>query len=258
MKNLATPLAIIMAASLAPAWTQGNIATDDINIIGVIVAGGESVYDDTGTSGTELYPLVYYRDGKFKITGKEATYDLAAYGNFSISALGDLRIAGYDANETGLVQGMEDRENTAELGAQVAYTLGRFEVRAKTRFDVLGKHEGYDVALESSYEVQPWLGNFTRAYGGVAFRSEDLVNYYFGVGPDEVVVPTSTSAGRPAYMPGEATVPYVGVLIGQALTEKVMIGVLGHYQWLPNEISDSPIVDKNNEAALLVMLGYVF
>lgn len=258
MKHPLLSLLLATGICASPVIAQEQIATDEINIIGVIVAGGESVYDDTSTAGTEVYPLVYYRDGKFKITGKEATYDLASYGDFTISALGDLRIAGYDENETGLVQGMADRENTLELGGQVSYRIGNFEARAKTRVDVLGKHEGYDIALESSYEVQPWLGNFTRAYGGVAFRSEDLTNYYFGVEADEVIAAGPNTAGRAAYAPGEATVPYIGVLAGQALSEKIMVGVLGHYQWLPNEIADSPIVDRDNEAALLFMIGYVF
>lgn len=258
MNHALLSMLLVTGICASPAVAKEKIATDEINIIGVIVAGGESVYDDTGTAGTEIYPLVYYRDGKFKITGKAATYDLASYGDFTVSALGDLRIAGYDQNETALVQGMADRENTLELGGQVAYRQGSFEIAAKTRVDVLGKHEGYDVALEGSYEIQPWLGNFTRAYGGVARRSEDLTNYYFGVEADEVLIAGPNTAGRAAYTPGEATVPYVGVLAGQALSEKIMVGVLGHYQWLPDEIADSPIVARDNEAALLFMIGYVF
>lgn len=255
--------ALIAGAMSLPASAQTQVDPEEVNVVGVIVATGQSVYDDTGDTGSQVFPLVYLRKGNLKVTGKEATYDLASSGNFTFSALGDLRIAGYDDSETALTQGMEAREDTLELGGQIAYRIGNFEAVAKVRADVLGRHEGYDLALQGAYQFEPWLGNFTRPYAGIALRSEDLNNYYFGVPPEEALSPANDTVGqrplgRPVYSPGEAAVPYVGVLAIQAVSEKIALGLVVNHQWLPEEITDSPIVDRDAETSVLFMVGYIF
>ena len=86
----------------------------------------------------------------------------------------------------------------------------------------------------------------------VAWQSEDMVDYYYGVRPGEALV------GRPAYSPGSAIIPEVSLLATHPVGERWEFFARAGHAWLPSEITNSPLVDQDGRLSVIVGLGYTF
>lgn len=202
-------------------------------------------------------PLVAYEKGRIGIAGKTIAVSLAETGGASVSAIADYRFQGYEDDDSPVLDGMDDRNGTLELGGRVGAQVGPFNVSGQALFDVLGEHEGYELLGTIGWTYARGLATQVTPYVGVLHESEDLAGYYYGVEADEAAVLVGGRA-RPAYQPGESTSAVIGINARQALSEKWVVFLNGRYQFLSDEIKDSPIVDEDGRGQIALALGYVF
>jgi len=90
------------------------------------------------------------------------------------------------------------------------------------------------------------------ASASLNWQSSNLSDYLYGVSASEA------RSGRPAYNPGAVLIPSVALTSGYPLGDKAFLfGVLG-YRVLPSEVTDSPIIDRDDELSLITGISYSF
>ena len=89
---------------------------------------------------------------------------------------------------------------------------------------------------------EPWV---LTPSAGITWQSNNLTDYYYGVEWDEV------TGSRPYYSAGDAWNPFVSLTTQYYFTEKWSSLVMLSYEWLDNEISDSPIVNKQYQVRVM-------
>lgn len=115
--------------------------------------------------------------------------------------------------------------------------------------DTPGNHKGQ--GLEFSYRVLFELGGFAFIpSAGMRWKSQDLIDYYYGVRPRE------TGVGRPAYEGENSLDPFVRLAMRRRLTDRWSLLAVAQYEWLDDQIRSSPIVDADYDASF--MLGMLY
>ncbi|GAM60742.1 outer membrane protein ompV [Vibrio ishigakensis] len=89
-------------------------------------------------------------------------------------------------------------------------------------------------------------------YAGVHYFSKDYVNYYTGVSQSDATV------GRPAYKSDGAFAYKVGYMLVIPVTENLDVTQSTGYSYLDSNISDSPLVDSQNQWATTFGISYAF
>jgi outer membrane protein len=145
--------------------------------------------------------------GHFYFKGVEAGWSFDEIGGFDISAGLRADFTFWDADDSDYLDGMKDRNATAQAGVSVSHKLpGGFEAGLGFWHDVLDVHGGWDVELALSYPIFISRKLMLEPSLGIDLVSEKKARYYYGVFDDEA------RADRPAYDPG------AGWLAGADLT----------------------------------------
>jgi outer membrane protein len=207
--------------------------------------------------GAKVYPLPFYmyRGKAFSMRGLSASYEILGDENWAIRGLARFRTDGYEADDSSDLDGMSDRRNSLDLGAELWFENSWGNVGLDWVVDALGQHDGHEARL--SY-VMPFRGAFgikklgLRPMLGLNWRSDNLNNYYYGVRAREA------TANRAVYRSGRSVNPYAGVALDYQLAERWSIFSLFRNEWLGNEITDSPIVDQDSKISVILGLLYRF
>ncbi|WOI52327.1 MipA/OmpV family protein [Parvularcula sp. LCG005] len=256
---------LLAATMLAGQDTEKDfVRPDTVNAVGLgVIVNAEPYRDLDEDVSVNAIPVIVFTHDRFSLIGKAAFFNVLKTDQLSVSLLADYRFEGYEADESPVLAGMDDRDGTLEAGVSVGYEIGAARLSAQTRFDVLGTHEGYDAKLTASYKFVPNRGAEIRPYASVIYRSADLANYYYGVRSDEAAT-LSDYAGsgedflRAAYAPGETISPAIGVQFRQAVSPRWALAGLVQHQFLADEIKDSPLVDADGRTTFGISLVRLF
>ncbi|MEO0774686.1 MAG: MipA/OmpV family protein [Pseudomonadota bacterium] len=217
---------------------------------GVIATVGVSPYvgEDTRFGG---FPLISYRKGPFSIGFQGISYEFARSEQLTFSVGVSPRFTGLEDPDGSALVGI-DRDFTIDafLGLDVALGQG-VSIETTVRQELTGEHDGQEVELELGYAT--FVGGTGLSFSaGTKYQSSDLANYTWGVFANEVI------AGRPAYDTGDVFIPFVSVGAARPISEKLtLIGNI-RADFLPDAVSDSPIVDESTPVSLGVGLSYKF
>jgi len=232
------PAVLAVAPEPPPRWTFGAMAIQR-----------DAPYRDYD-EGLWAVPLLRFEGERAYIRGLRAGIVLAEGGGFSFGPVAQLRTDGFDAEESDVLAGMDDRNFSIDAGLAAAWRdddVGQFELSAVT--DVLDRSGGEELELSytalfraSGFRFVPQLA--------VRWQDEDLLDYYYGVRPEEAL------PGRPEYHPGSALTPELSVLAERPLSKRwTLFARVGH-SWLPSEVRDSPIVEDGGRTTLALGVGY--
>jgi len=194
-------------------------------------------------------PLFAYEGERLYVWGVRGGYRLFSQRGVSIGPILQPRFDGYDSDDSPVLAGMRDRKWSAEggVGVQALTRVGLFGLSVVT--DLLGRHRGQE--LDFSYTILfPLAGFDIIPTAGVRYKSEDLIDYYYGVRPEEA------RPGRPAYAGEAATDPYLRLALRRKLSDRWSLLGAVQYEWLSDKIADSPIVDKDYEVSFLAGILY--
>jgi outer membrane protein len=86
----------------------------------------------------------------------------------------------------------------------------------------------------------------------MTYRSRQLNDYYYGVRSDEVI------PSRPEYDVGDSIGLLAALRLNYRLNEQWSVMAMSSIQWLGSEITNSPIVEKDYMASLLLGIMYRF
>jgi MipA family protein len=212
--------------------------------IGGVVQDQPYVGVDTQTTG---FPVIGYFGERLQVFGPRANYLLLGNETFSLKADAMVRFSSYEPEDSAALQGMEERDMTLDAGfsASAGGAWGELELGVLT--DVLDRHSGQEVRLSYGYELASESLSVT-PFTGLRWMSANLSDYYYGVRPGEAT-PT-----RPAYELSSTTSAFVGSTARYRLTERwSLFGVLA-WERLDDAVRDSPIVEDDSSAIVLITL----
>jgi len=216
--------------------------------VGGIVISGESLYVD-GDTKTRPLPTINYQKGLFFIEGMEVGGILL--NNEALKVTGSIAMDTHDIDrgDSSTLSDMEslDRAVDAKLGAVWRTPLAK--IKANVRRDIAGAHEGIQAGLELS---KPMILGETKVapFVGADWMSADTANYYYGVSA------TDAKAGRAAYDADNSVILSAGIKAMYPITKNLSVLGLAKIQHFDSEITDSPIVDKDQ--AINIGLGLIY
>ncbi|MGL6017614.1 MAG: MipA/OmpV family protein [Gibbsiella quercinecans] len=147
---------------------------------------------------------------------------------------------------------LDRRDSTAVAG--VEYTLrtdfGHFN--ASVAGDVLDNSDG--ISANAAYLYPIMLNDWELVPKvGVRWDSKDQNKYYFGVSQRE-----SQRSGLAAYDPQDSFTPYAELALRYHVTPAWTTFVSARYEALPDEVKNSPMVDKDGVGLVSAGFSYKF
>jgi outer membrane protein len=196
-------------------------------------------------------PMFGYEGERLYLRGVGGGYQLFRMGGWSLGPVLQPRFDGYEADDSRYLAGMKDRDLTLDGGVGLTWRTKWGLIGLSWITDLLGKHHGQE--LEFSYTaILPYAGFDFIPSAGLRYKSDNLVDYYYGVRTSEA------RAGRPAYEATEAVDPFVRLAVRRKLGGKWSLLGAVQYEWFDSEITDSPIVDRSNDVSFVAGLLYSF
>lgn len=124
-------------------------------------------------------------------------------------------------------------------------------VRAQWMQDISGVYRGQNALLEYSSGMafgESRLG-FTV---GARYKSQKLMDYYYGIGPQDSVDPLFYYQAKASWQ------PYVKLTYSRPINEHWSLLTLLRYSYLGSGMSDSPVVKDNSTSTFFVGASYGF
>lgn len=222
--------------------------------LGVAAISSQKPYTGIGRDSLAL-PLIYIENDWVRVFGLGAELKLPSL-NISTSQKVDFRLvalydgSGYKADDAPILEGMKERKGGLWAGAKATWRNDIADVNVELLGDASGNSKGQriNLGLERTFR----LGNsFTLAPRlGASWLDKKYVDYYYGVGADEV------RAGRLSYS-GKSTVnTELGARATYFINKSQSIFMDVSFTSLGNEIKDSPLVDRSSQNR--VSMGYLY
>jgi outer membrane protein len=240
---------LILAASLPAAAQQGQPA-DSGWALGAAVISAPRPYVGADPEVLPI-PLVQYESQRLYVRGITAGYRLIATRELSFDVHVQPRFDGFENDDSPFLEGMEEPDETLDVGLGLDAELGRLELGLSLDADVLGRSDGYEAraTLGRTYVYRRGQVIF-RPEIGASWQNEDLIDYYYGVSAAEA------RPGRPAYQGDSGTSVDVGAFVRVRVTPRWSVVGLARWTSLSDEISDSPIVE--DDSTLFGLIGLLY
>jgi outer membrane protein len=114
---------------------------------------------------TNVFPFIMYQGQNFYLRGPRLGYKIYEIGDLRVDALANWRFGGYEDDDSDDLEGMDNRDMTAELGVSVSYKDGFGMTRFSFLNDVLGKHDGQLLSLSYGKSFRNNKLSFTPSLG---------------------------------------------------------------------------------------------
>ncbi len=220
--------------------------------IGAGVIGRSSPYVGSDTTVLQPIPAITYNGERLQWLGPNVQYGLAGSGQWRLAASASYRIGVYEESDSVALSGLGDRDGTVMAGLGFRYEIpGGVNLSLRYEHDVLDKIGGGAATARISKGFQAgWLRISPQLQ--LNWLSADLTNYDFGVPPD------AATLTRPAYDTGSSISYEAGVASFIELTEDWRIIISLSAEFLPDEITNSPIVADDRVVKGFAAITYVF
>ena len=220
--------------------------------VGVGIIARSSPYRDYSGGVSQVIPAVSYVGERFQITGPVARFSLAGSGKLRLAATASYRIGAYEEDESPYLKGMGDRDSTLMAGLAVQWDLpGGVDLGAGYEHDLLDQIGGGEARLRLSKGFQ-WKVVRIGPSLGATLLSAALSNHDYGVPADQA------TPDRPAYQLGETFSVEAGLGLFIEITRNVLVFANGAFEWLGDDVTASPIVEKDYVLKGFAGLTYVF
>ncbi len=196
-------------------------------------------------------PFPFYDGNRLSLGFGSASYALANSERFRLAVEGQVRFEGYDPKNSIALAGMDKRRPSFDAGFSVGYSGAWGEAQLRLLNDLTGTHKGYEVS--ASYQLPFATGRWLVVPSiGFSWRSDELVDYYYGVRDAEA------RSDRPGYHGRATTNAAVGVNVGYTLSRRWQLVGGAEYVALGDNITDSPITEKDHTTSVFTALVFRF
>jgi outer membrane protein len=241
--------AVAASAAASVAATQPAAAQGQDSL--VVGAGGATIdrpYRGMDNKNIGI-PLVNY-ENQWVSVGLPMI-DLKAFdaGPVSLRLRARYSFDGYKASDSNFFQGMDDRKDSAWLGAAAIWRTDMFSLSGEVLADVTNHSKGTRAKFTLDHRYSFGSLGVTPRLGGEWVDSK-YVTYYYGVKDSEAI------ANRPAYEGGSTFNEQAGLRLDYSFAGHHNVFVDAGYTHFGNSIKDSPLVDRTGQGVF--SLGYLY
>lgn len=237
--------ATMLLSITQPANARGSFG------VGLGLFNGSTEYKDIDAE-VYLLPVLIYEGENFNLSPTRGEYHFQLSSNSWVSAIGALRLQGYEADDNSAFKGMDNRDMGFDLGASINYydeQLGFLSLEWLS--DVTDISNGDEVSAIWAYPIEGKTLTITPSVFA-RWQSEKLVNYYYGVKNKEA------TATRAAYKPDAASSFGMALTLDYKLTSNIaLFSELSAYS-LHDEIKESPLVGSDKDFGYNISAGFVY
>jgi len=253
MHNCAVAVTVLALAAAVPAGAQGPPPQAGLRwSLGLGVVSSPKPYKGAKADIMPI-PFLELSYKRFYFQGIRFGYKLVDGGELDLDARARYRFAGYEEDDSEFLAGMANRQGSVDGGLALEWRHGRFGVSTSAFADLLGRSNGVEVAVDATW-AQPLAGRKVLLTPGVGieWQNAGLVDYYYGVRPDEAL------PDRPAYE-GEAMLTMrVSLSLLWRASARVAVLALVRADRLDDDVQDSPIVGERRAVFGLAGITYRF
>ena len=226
-------------------WLGGNWQ------IGALGKVSSNPYRDADSTDFTALPALAYDAERLHI-GLDGIDAKVLKNEFaSLSIIGNLRMEPFDTGDSSYLNGLEERDMAFEAGIGGSLRVWRGEFRANYLTDLNDAYGGHEVDV--GYYLPTNYGRFQfNVGGGVAWQSEELVDYNVGVRRNEV------RSDRGFYASDAAFIPHLDFSVTYPVTEQFAVVGTSGVRFLPDEYTDSPIIEDDYVLSAGLILVYNF
>lgn len=201
-----------------------------------------------------LVPVVLYEGQHFFARGSTIGWDFMDSDVLELAVIGEFLNDGYDSGDSDFLRGMSDRDPSFGLGGHVIWKPDNLGLKLAAVTDMADNSDGTQVRGEVFYTHK--TGDLLlKPYAGFVWQDEDYNDYYYGVRLRESLLPI----GRYAYSADDDINYRLGaVAVYQKKTSPWMYIAGLRFDFLGDEIDDSPIVDDDTELTAVLGVAYTF
>lgn len=257
---------MLCMALLVPASLQAQVLQRSDEIVaeelpsrwslGLAAAVRESAYAGEDRRSLVI-PNVTYEGERFYWHGGAVGYRLIKRDGFGLDGFIAARMDGIDAGDFGVRElaergvdraRLEDRDDSADAGLSATWKGVAGELELDVRADITSASEGYQTAAHYRYPLRVGGAMITPSIG-VESMSKDMADYYYGTLDEEI------ARGVVRYRPGSVVVPDIGVTLVKPFARKWLFIASVEYRALPDELKDSPLVEKDADSTTTLVIG---
>lgn len=224
--------------------------------MGVGFTQAQSPYRSVSSSPNTVPAYINYEGEKGYFRGIEGGLHLWKQGergnSLTFSALASVRMEGYKASDSGFLQGMEKRKWSLEAGVGAALQNGYNRFTAKVLTDTLGRHKGQSIDFGYAYIYPVNRKLMLIPAFNTTWQSSHLLDYYFGVTPQEA------SLEREAYEAASGVQFRASLVVNYTINPNTSLMLVSSTRWLPNSVTDSPLVDRSYVSGVFGAVNYSF
>lgn len=251
--------AVFMLASMGcgHAWAQSSDATPSTASSTQWGLGLAATVSQSPRQGVDdkpsVLPLLYVENDWLRVLGtgaelKAGTWELGP-GDLSLKGRLEYDGDGYKASDARELRGMAERKDSFWAGASVAWRVGSVTASMEWLADVSDESNGQHLRLQLDHRFA--LGRFmVKPRVRMDRFDAKYVDYYYGVEAREA------RANRPAYEGKAGLSTSVGLRLDYPLDARQVLFLDASTTRWPDEITDSPLVDRETTSKLGI--GYLF
>lgn len=231
---------------------------DDIDLnnyaLSLNVYASLSLYEGVENS-TVLYPLLSSyghattTDGMLFVRDGMAGLRSFTGSGWQLGGVVKVQADGYGPDTSETLAGMSRRGWSLAGGGYAGRRLGPVHADLFAVTDLLGESGGSELNLKLAWPLT-WPSVQIVPQVEALYQDDDYIDHYFGVRPSEA------TPQRPAYAPVGATTWSVGADAVWRIGERWFLKGGLSYQFLPDEIADSPVVDIDRAWSATIGLAY--
>lgn len=228
--------------------------------VGIGAVGTTGLYVGEETNFTPV-PVFAYEGERFFLRGLYGGVNLYKHELFNVNAILAANMNKLDVDKLkasklakhNLTKSqLEDRDISADLGVELLLKPAFGNISIIALGDIGGASDAATIKVNYQYfwrlnEQLILIPNI-----GLEWMSEDRANYYYGTFNSEV------ARGVERYKPGQVTIPHISLGANYNFNENWRAVGAVSYDFLPNKVKDSTIVDADNAANFYVGLTYKF
>lgn len=250
-QNLITrPVLVLLIAMGGPSLSTSAQAEGLHYSIGLLAGAGQSPFEKDGTDAG-LIPDILIEGDRFSFGTSGVSFKAIQSGDFTLSAKLAPRWFAPDPSDAAGLEHLK-RDVAVEAGLAARFAFSNFEAEVEMLRDVSDTHGGMAVtaALSTGFDLSD---RFTvGAKVGATWMDADLATYSYGV------LPAEATGALAAYRVGEAVIPSISINASYALADKISLMGGVETSFLPDSVTDSPIVKRDTLTSVVFGLRYAF
>jgi outer membrane protein len=238
---------------MAAKWLD-YVRSVDLNdyALGVSLSTSQNIYAGSDAS-VFFYPYLTsftnaaFTDNWFVVGEGDLGIRYITNNDWIFGAVGRIQTQGPGDNES--LADIRVREWTLELAPTIGYRGWPIHIQFKTYFEILDRHEGSISQLEFLFPTQ-WDWGYINPAIEFKYQSSEYSDYYYGVETSNI------APGRPAYDAGSATNILLKLQFGYTLSDHWLLTGRVGLEFLDDEITNSPIIDRDRVWSASLGLAY--